>query len=220
MFNAPRLRAFAPPRSSLRLLLRGMLFSGLAAATVACGGSAKARAKASADASADAEVDFDAEGSGAWDMSGSSDAVSKPEGESHGAGPALLGARHDLLLAEDAPTPCKCLAVLLGGPETPKMVWTGRQPVIDSRTQLVIALGSDGVECAEDGPGASYRGYEQKEGNVVVYVEGVVDGRPVTHGAIIPRPASGGKVIIEPGASVPYGRGNDGAATCSLALDQ
>ena len=98
------------------------------------------------------------------------------------------------------------------------MVWTGRRPTTNAQSQLVIALGSDGIPCSEATSGASYMGYEMKDGNVIVNVEAVVEGRPVTHGAIIPRPAAGGQVYVQPSGKIPYGRGMSGEARCAVGV--
>ena len=91
---------------------------------------------------------------------------------------------------------------------------------MDAQSQLVIALGSEGIACTKNDKGdvASYNGYSVEGDNVVVTVESAKSGRPVTRGAIIPRPAPGGQVLIKPASKkVPFGRGlsGDGKA-CSV----
>lgn len=124
---------------------------------------------------------------------------------------ALLGARHDLRLAAGQKTAvCSCLAVSVGQPTSSAFAWESTPPVTDPDTQLVIALSSNGVPCAEqpkDSLGASYWGYRTRHGDVIVEVEEARFGRPVTSGAIIPKPAEGGHVYVRPTRkSVPYGR--------------
>jgi hypothetical protein len=131
--------------------------------------------------------------------------------EEGGADQALLGARHDLALAGDSLQPtCTCLAVAAGFPANPAFFWSSIVPVIDADTQLVIAFTSEGIACgaeAQDSLGASYWGYRVVNDDVVVVVERAQFGRPLTSGAIIPKPAAGGAVYIEPlDAKVPYGR--------------
>jgi hypothetical protein len=138
-----------------------------------------------------------------------------------GAPPALLGARHDLRLAANQTTPrCSCLAVAAGAPSDPAFQWRAGAPTVDSGTQLVVALGSEGIDCPAapaDSLGASYWGHRQRGADVEVVVETARAGRPLTHGAIIPKPTGSGQVLIVPlDGSVPYGRGLDGAATCRI----
>ena len=135
---------------------------------------------------------------------------------------ALFGARHDLSLAQDQKTPtCSCVAIAIGSPNTPGMVWEGPPPTIDSGTQLVLALSSEGVTCADppkEGLGASYWGYKQSGDDVIVVLEVARFGRPVTTGAIIPKPAGNGQVRVQPAAKgVPYGRSlSAGQSSCQL----
>lgn len=124
---------------------------------------------------------------------------------------ALLGARHDLRLAPDRKTAtCACVAVALGGTDDPGLQWRSVVPQIDVTTQLVLALSSDGVPCpdaARTGSGASYWGYRQASNDVIVIVEEAKPGRPVTSGAIIPKPFEQGQVYLQPlDRNVPYGR--------------
>jgi hypothetical protein len=135
---------------------------------------------------------------------------------------ALFGARHDLQLAPDRKNPtCNCVAIALGSPNDAGMKWEGTPPSIDAGTQLVIALSSEGVTCAEppkDGLGASYWGYKESGDDVIVVLEVARLGRPITTGAIIPKPAGNGQVHVQPASkSVPYGRAlNPSERTCRL----
>ncbi len=124
---------------------------------------------------------------------------------------ALLGARHDVMLAPDKKTPvCSCLAVALGAPGDPSFKWQGPAPTIDPETQLVVAVSSEGITCAgakPDSLGASYWGYKQSGDDVVITVENAKSGRPLTGGAIIPKPVGNGQVYLQPASkAVPYGR--------------
>jgi hypothetical protein len=124
---------------------------------------------------------------------------------------ALFGARHDLQLSSDRKNPtCNCVAIAIGQPNDAGMKWEGQPPSIDPGTQLVIALSSEGVTCAEppkEGLGASYWGYRESGDDVVVVLEVARLGRPVTTGAIIPKPAGSGQVLVQPASkAVPYGR--------------
>ena len=135
---------------------------------------------------------------------------------------ALFGARHDLQLSSDRKNPtCNCVAIALGQPNDPGMKWEGPPPSIDPGTQLVIALSSEGVTCAEppkEGIGASYWGYKEAGDDVIVVLEVARLGRPVTTGAIIPKPAGNGQVHVQPASkAVPYGRALSASEpTCRL----
>jgi len=147
--------------------------------------------------------------------------AAEPAGD---AAPALLGARPDLRLAPGKQTKmCRCLALAAGVPSDPAFLWEAQVPAIDPDTELVIAFSSVGAECADepkDSLGASYWGYQTRAQDVVVLVECARSGRPVTTGAIIPRPAEGGHVYVRPvDVSVPYARADkDSQAACELNL--
>ncbi len=135
---------------------------------------------------------------------------------------ALFGARHDLRLSPSETTPkCQCLAAVVGSPTTAGLSWAGPQPTVDTRSQLVVALGSEGIACpnSSEDQVASYRGYTVDGSDVVITVELAQSGRPVTHGAIVPRPAAGGQVYVRPSSKqVPFGRALDGAERCALGV--
>ena len=96
----------------------------------------------------------------------------------------------------------------------------GGAPRLDPNTQWVLAFSSSGVNC--DAPpagtlGASYQGYAVEGNDVVVYVEALGEGRPMTSGAIIPRPIGNGSVLIEPAGAI-YGKPLEGKAKrCKIA---
>jgi hypothetical protein len=124
---------------------------------------------------------------------------------------ALLGARHDLKLASAGREPsCRCLTTALGLPSAPGMVWRGEAPNIDPNTQLVVALSSAGTSCEGEPKGslgASYWGYKQVGSDVIVIVEAAREGRPLTEGGIIPKPAGDGQVYVEPlSPNLPYAK--------------
>jgi hypothetical protein len=129
---------------------------------------------------------------------------------------ALLGARHDLALAGESLAPtCTCLAVVAGFPSNPAFFWHSIVPTISPESQIVIAFTSEGVSCDkadQGGLGASYWGYRKAGRDVIVYIENAAPGRPVTTGAIIPRPIGGGAIYVEPREkNVPYGLPLDGS---------
>jgi hypothetical protein len=100
------------------------------------------------------------------------------------------------------------------------MQWSGEPPAIDPGTQLSFALSSEGQTCTgepKNSRGASYWGYRISGNDVIVLVEAARDGRPLTSGAIIPKPVGSGQVYVAPASrKLPYGRGKDGSARCSL----
>lgn len=135
---------------------------------------------------------------------------------------ALLGARHDLNYTGGKTPTCQCLAVALSDKaEDPAFQWDMGAPHLEPSTQLVIAFTSNGVSC--DSPpagtlGASYQGYAVDGNDVVVSVEALGEGRPLTSGAIIPRPSGTGSVLIEPAGAV-YGKPLEGKTKrCKLTV--
>jgi hypothetical protein len=193
----------------------------------ACGGSARAEARTSGDV---ATFDFDR-------PLGEEELAEKPPEGQHdkamqsltqqglvGAEPsgqtALLGARRDLRIAPSVTEArCQCLGVVLGPPDHPGFLWQGPRPTVNPTTQVVVGLTSEGVACDRNPKGhvASYKGYAVEGNDVVVTVEVAQAGRPVTQGAILPRPAGAGQIYVRPASGdVPFGRGPDGAPRCSV----
>lgn len=114
---------------------------------------------------------------------------------------ALLGARHDLSYVGPKQPSCQCLAVSLQDSAThPTLQWELGAPRLEPSTQWVIGLSSKDVPCDAPPPGtlgASYNGYTIDGNDVIVHVEALGEGRPMTSGAIIPRPQGGGSVFVE-----------------------
>jgi hypothetical protein len=172
------------------------------ALAVGCKASAQADAKVSSQLSSEEIKDFDRP------LEASSDAVpAAVGGEPAAEGDlALLGARHDLGYAGPAQPICKCLAVRVEDrADATSLHWDMSPPNIDRKSQWIVALTSKGVAC--DGApagtlGASYQGYETDGDDVVVFVEALGEGRPMTNGAIIPRPPRDGGVYVEAAGSV------------------
>jgi hypothetical protein len=131
----------------------------------------------------------------------------------HGVEYALLGARHDLNYTGEKKPNCQCLAVSLSERvDDSSFQWELGAPQLEPTKQWVIAFTSNGVSC--DAPpsgtlGASYQGYGVDGNDVVVYVEALGEGRPMTSGAIIPRPSGNGSVFIEPAGAI-YGKPIEG----------
>jgi len=200
----------------------------LLAGAVGCKASVNAEAKAGASgSSADADASFEASGEGETSGGG----LDKPRNLAAGpdeqatvaaaTGPALLGARRDLKFQGPKQAICSCLAVKLGAPADSAFAWEHGPPIVDDSRQLVVGLSSEGVACSENvGLGASYKGYQTPGNDVVVMVERAHEGRPVTSGAVIPRPIADGQVYVvaaEPGS--PFGGSvGDSKQRCKLEL--
>jgi hypothetical protein len=170
---------------------------------------------AETDAELDAEVQKERAFSPAESPDGGADVVIESSGDV-----PLLGARRDLtLVSERASLSCSCLKLALGQPSDGAFRWKATAPTIDSGSQLVVALSSEGQSCKElkGSQGASYWGYRRSGNDVVVFVESAVKNRPITAGAIIPKPFGDGQVFAAPAfRSEPYGRGPKGEARCKL----
>ena len=133
---------------------------------------------------------------------------------------ALLGARSDLTLTPaQAPAQCSCLRVVLGPADLGAFSWKGPLPALDNDRQLVMALTSEGMGCAnpKGSLGASYWGYRRSGDDVVVYVENGVTGHPLAQGAIIPKPFGAGQVYVAPvSKKLPFGKSSDGKGNCRI----
>lgn len=194
-----------------------------------CSGSASAGAHADTKTGADgkAEANFDSKGDGAWDRV---DATQSQEETSASGTPKnqndaqdavdgkliLIGARHDLSVKPGSPTPCQCLSVVIGQPNDPKLAWKNGPPKTNPNEQIVMALSSKGIACPEQGPGASYMGHVEEGPNIIITVEPVVEGVPLTEGAILPLPKAGGQFFIQPYGKIPYGKSLDGKTRCAV----
>lgn len=194
-----------------------------AAALAAVGCHASVNAKASATAQGRQEADFaEAQGvQGDTTTKSANNLAEEPELDATRQS-ALLGARHDVQLADGQRTAvCTCLAAYVGLPTDPAFKWESTPPIVDPDTQLVVALTSEGVACdtqMKDSLGASYWGYRRHGDDVVITVEAARFGRPVTNGAIIPKPTAGGHVLISAASKkTPYGHPlTAGSTTCQI----
>lgn len=208
--------------------LAGALFFGLLSgcqASLSADASANANGEG-ASAKADADLDASGKGEGQGEMTRSAAASVAPNSAETTATdlPAsrvLLGARHDLKLRSGKGTAsCECLSVALGGARSGGMAWSAVPPAIDEGTQLSIALSSDGQTCKgepKQSLGASYWGYRISGNNVIVLVEAARGGRPLTNGAIIPKPVGPGQVFVAPASKkLPYGRPLEGKGLCKI----
>jgi len=165
-------------------------------------------------------VDFDQRPSGdeGVNVIADSSATQAPAAE-----PALLGARQDVELAPGgAVTACRCIEAAVGVPASPVFKWQGEVPTLDPASQVVVAFRTTEPQCPgapEGSLGASYWGYRLKDKDVIVVLEAALFGRPITNGAIVPRPAPGGRLLLEPrSAKVPFGAAANGTQRqCPLA---
>jgi hypothetical protein len=182
-----------------------------------CHASVQADANASTSGQGDAELDAEVQKERA--AAPPEDTAPKPDAPPSGERP-LLGARTDLsLVPAQVASQCSCLRVALGPATLGAFRWKGERPAIDERTQLVVALTSEGSGC--DNPkgsiGASYWGYRRSGNDIVVYVENGVAGRPLATGAIIPKPFGQGQVYVAPVTKkTPFGKAQGGKGSCKL----
>jgi hypothetical protein len=196
----------------------------------ACQASVNANAEANvsgegASADADGSAEIGGQGELSRSATSGSSALVAPGADGNMAqlssSRVLLGARHDLKLRPGSATAnCQCLQVALGPARSLGMAWSGAPPELDDSTQLSIALSSEFVEC-EGKPkgslGASYWGYRISGNDVIVVVESARGGRPLTSGAIIPRPVGPGHVFVAPASTkLPYGRPLSGKGLCKI----
>jgi hypothetical protein len=185
----------------------------------ALGCQATVQADANANLSAE-ETDADLEAQLQAERSAKASANASPNSETRVPGKPLLGARSDLsLVLERATAQCSCLKVGLGQANRDSFRWKAEPPPIDNDTQLVVAVSSEGSGCVDPkgSLGASYWGYKRRGDDIVVFVENAVQGRPLTAGAIIPKPLGEGQVLVAPAEKgVPYGKAADGKGNCQL----
>ncbi len=163
----------------------------------------QASASAQARASSDSNAELQAQGFADFDEAAIEDEAGSvgefAENTNAPSGGALLGARHDVFVRAEPVENCRCISAVAGQPNDPRLGWESRVPRIDENNQLVFAFRMANCgESNDEGSGVAYRGYRKVEANVVVMVEAAVAGRPQIRGAIIPRPLSGGQLLVEP----------------------
>jgi hypothetical protein len=214
-------------QAGAHLSLAGALAFGL---IIGCQASLNADANVSGEgAQGKAEADLEGSAEGTGEMAhapstaspGNALAGTSTTSVSSGSSRVLLGARHDLkLLPGKATANCECLSVALGGARSSGMAWGAVPPELDDRTQLSIALSSEGQICKgepQKSLGASYWGYRLQGNDVVVLVEAALSGRPLTAGAVIPKPVGAGQVYVAPASrKLPYGRALEGKGMCKI----
>jgi hypothetical protein len=196
--------------------VRDLRLTALLLACLGCHASVQANANASTSGQTDAELDAEVQKARA---EAPPEGMAKPEPPPERERP-LLGARSDLSLAPAQVTgQCACLRAALGPANLGAFRWKGERPAVDDQTQLVVALTSEGSGCEnpKGSLGASYWGYRRSGDDIVVYVENGVSGRPLTAGAIIPKPFGQGQVFVAPRTKkVPFGKAADGKGSCKL----
>jgi hypothetical protein len=212
-------------KAGARVSLAGALVFGLISG---CQASLNADANvsgkgASAEADADGSANGSAEGQGEMSRAATGDSTSAAASSASNLPPSrvLLGARHDLKLRSGKGTAsCECLTVALGSSRSSGMAWNAVPPELDETTQLTLALSSDGQACKgepKQSLGASYWGYRISGNDVVVLVEAARGGRPLTGGAVIPKPVGPGQVYVAPASkTLPYGRSLEGKGLCKI----
>jgi hypothetical protein len=136
----------------------------------------------------------------------------KPMAES-GAPATTFGVRHDLWLADSAErkASCACLTIAVGPATDMLMSWRDGAPDIGV-DGLAFAMSPTGVDCA-NGPAdvaarrPSISAVDMEDGDVVVEIEDLPEGRPLAWGAVLPKPEKGKRVYVRPkNAKTPYGR--------------
>jgi hypothetical protein len=182
----------------------------LGLATVACGGSQRA-----------ADADWSPEPEKKDRHLRVTESLSPPQPIEENKPTAVLGVRHDLMLA-DGPheARCSCLSIEVGRADDPKFFWAGGAADIGSDA-LILAVGARGIACPGGDPDdrrrrPSISAVDQDGEDIIVEVEDLPEGRPLASGAIIPRPGAKGGIYVRPrkGNGV-YGR-NPGAARCRV----
>jgi hypothetical protein len=184
---------------------------------LSCQASVQGDASVDTQSGADADLDAQVQSERSTDP-GSPDTVAHSLQTGPG-GRTLLGARRDLTLAAgEGGSPCTCVKVALGAPNSSAFKWKGTPPGIDPERQLVIALTSEGAGCPDPkgGKGASYWGYSRSGDNIIVYVETAIKDRPLAHGAVIPKPFGAGEVFLAPKGGSPYGKPVAGKGSCKI----
>lgn len=193
------------------------------AGIVIVGCKASLQAEGSANVEIANERHVDAEGAGsrrfgtAEEQLLADDPITGSQVSQSPAGTALIGARHDLKLAEGAKrTSCACVVATLGQASDPSFKWLGEAAKTDPNRQLTLAFTSEGVQCAnvpEGSLGASYWGFRIDGQDLVVLLESASFGKPITTGAVLPKPAPGGHVYLAPAdPKSPYGKALTGRA--------
>ncbi|EYF06771.1 Hypothetical protein CAP_1468 [Chondromyces apiculatus DSM 436] len=139
--------------------------------------------------------------------------TAEPLTQSPEAPSALVGVRHDLMLA---PSPsrtarCSCLAVEVGDVQDKRFQWVAGAPEAGNGV-MAVALSARGVTCEggnadEEKRRPSISAVDQEGNDIVVEVEELPEGRPLASGAVIPRPAGGGAIYVKARKStLPYAR--------------
>ena len=136
---------------------------------------------------------------------------------------AMLGVRHDLMIAPAAKheAKCSCLAVEAGDPSDPSLQWQNGAPEVGANA-MVVAVSAHGVACEGGASDESKRrpsisAVDHDGADVIIVIEELPEGRPIASGAIIPRPAAGGGLFVRPRKpKLPYAKPASGQRYCKV----
>lgn len=106
-----------------------------------------------------------------------------------------FGVARGLALKPGQPAVCSCVAAAVGYPANDEFVWRGTPPKV-AEDGLVVAIGTDGVQCDKQGPGPSIHAIDRSGDDVIVVLEDWQQARPQALGAIIPNPGANGHVYL------------------------
>ncbi len=110
-----------------------------------------------------------------------------------------FGVRPALRIATPIPSICDCIAVEAGHPSSSQFIWNTGTP--ESKTDD-FAFAIESLEKPCQNPlnqldRYSIQGVEQVGADTVVTLEGSSTKSPYVHGAIVPKPGLGGKVLVK-----------------------
>jgi hypothetical protein len=106
---------------------------------------------------------------------------------------------------------CSCVAAAYGYSGDEAFKWRGEPPRVGNDA-LVVAIGTDGVQCDKQGPGPSIQAIDREGDDVVVVLEAWNQARPQAMGAIIPNPGANGHIYLRAhDKKAIYGHPLDGA---------
>jgi hypothetical protein len=106
-----------------------------------------------------------------------------------------FGVARGLSLKPGQPAACSCVAAAVGYPGNDEFKWRGVPPKV-ADDGLVVAIGTDGIQCDKQGPGPSIHAIDRSGDDVIVVLEDWQQARPQALGAIIPNPGGNGHVYL------------------------
>jgi len=117
-----------------------------------------------------------------------------------------FGVARGLTLKPGLPAACSCVAAAVGYPGNDEFKWRGEPPKV-ADDGLVVAIGTDGIQCDKQGPGPSIHAIDRDGDDVIVVLEDWQQARPQALGAIVPNPGANGHVYLRThGKNGIYGR--------------